>query len=65
MQTMKVKPWSEDQGDHVLINKADFDPERHEPLEGEAPDASGDDVEDSQDAPAAGARRGRKPKAAE
>ncbi|NLS03614.1 hypothetical protein HGP14_09610 [Rhizobium sp. P32RR-XVIII] len=29
METMKVKPWSEDQGDHVLINKADFDPDKH------------------------------------
>jgi hypothetical protein len=27
--TMKVKPWSADQGDHVLINVADFDPAKH------------------------------------
>ncbi len=59
MQTMKVKPWSEDQGDHVLINTADFDPDKHEPLEGEAP-AAGDSGE-AQDFPVA--RRGRKPKA--
>jgi len=35
METMKVKPWSEDQGDHVVINKADFDPATHEAYEGD------------------------------
>lgn len=33
MQTMKVKPWGEGQGDHVVINSEDFDPAMHEPLE--------------------------------
>ena len=33
--TVKVKPWSEGQGDHVVINEADFDPERHELLDDE------------------------------
>lgn len=37
--TIKVMPWGEGQGDHVLINEADFDPERHE-LFGEAAKAA-------------------------
>lgn len=36
---IKVKPWSEDQGDHVLINEADFDPSVHVRFD-EAADAS-------------------------
>ena len=28
--TVKVKPWGDDQGDHVLINEVDFDPAVHE-----------------------------------
>lgn len=63
MQTMKVKPWSEDQGDHVLINARDFDPDKHESLEDESPETADDVAGEAQDAPAAGARRGRKPKA--
>lgn len=35
MQTIKVKPWGEDQGDFVIINKDDFDEDVHELLEGE------------------------------
>lgn len=30
MKLLKVKPWGEDQGDHVLINEEDFNPEVHE-----------------------------------
>jgi hypothetical protein len=30
MTTIKVKPWGDGQGDHVLINEADFDPAKHE-----------------------------------
>lgn len=63
MQTMKVKPWSEDQGDHVLINARDFDPDKHESLEEDAPEVSDDVASEAQDAPAASARRSRKPKA--
>lgn len=33
VETVKVKPWGADQGDFVLINKADFNPEEHELLE--------------------------------
>lgn len=33
VETVKVKPWGEEQGDHVVINKADFDPEKHQLLE--------------------------------
>ena len=29
MKTVKVKPWSKDQGDYVLINELDFDPKIH------------------------------------
>lgn len=29
-ETMKVKPWGKDQGDHVIINVADFNPDFHE-----------------------------------
>jgi hypothetical protein len=58
MDTIKIKPWHESQGDHVVINKADFDPEKHELLEGETEVLAG--AEASGDAPA---RRGRKPKA--
>ena len=36
METIKVKPWGKDQGDFVVINKADFDPEVHELLESDA-----------------------------
>ena len=33
MQTMKVKPWGEGQGDHVLIDVNDFDDKIHTPFE--------------------------------
>ena len=33
METVKVKPWHESQGDHVVINAEDFDPAIHEKLE--------------------------------
>jgi len=32
MKTMKVKPWGEGQGDHVLINEDKFDPSIHEEI---------------------------------
>ena len=32
MPTMKVEPWGEGQGDHVVIEESDFDPEVHEKL---------------------------------
>lgn len=35
METIKVKPWSEDQGEYVVINADDFDPEQHEKLDDE------------------------------
>lgn len=47
MDVLKVKPWGEGQGDHVLINAEDFNPEVHELF----------------DAPAEKAKPGRKPKA--
>jgi hypothetical protein len=55
METVKIKPSHESQGDHVVINKADFDPEKHELLVRDA-DAAPADA-----APASG-RPGRKPK---
>ena len=54
IETIKVKPWGEGQGDHVVINKADFDPELHEAFEPDSQQA---------DQPATPAKRGRKPKA--
>ena len=38
MKTIKVKPWGDEQGDHVLINEEDFNPEFHTLLD----DASAD-----------------------
>lgn len=32
-EVILVKPWGKDQGDHVRINKADFDPDFHELLD--------------------------------
>lgn len=34
--TVKVKPWSKSQGDFVIINSEDFNPEIHELLDGES-----------------------------
>lgn len=34
METIKVKPWGEGQGDFVIINAADFDPAQHVKFEG-------------------------------
>lgn len=34
--TIQVKPWSDDQGDFVIINEVDFDPKFHELLDGTA-----------------------------
>jgi hypothetical protein len=34
MDTIKVKPWHPSQGDHVVINAADFDPAVHQRLDG-------------------------------
>jgi hypothetical protein len=33
IETMKVKPWGADQGDHVIINAEDFDPKIHTALD--------------------------------
>jgi len=44
-ETIKVKPWGAGQGDHVLINKDDFDAEKHEHFEAAdsvSADANGD-----------------------
>ena len=30
---IKVKPWGKDQGDHVLIDDAEFDPKIHKKIE--------------------------------
>lgn len=29
MDTIRCKPWGEGQGDHVIVNSADFDPAFH------------------------------------
>lgn len=36
--TIKVKPWSKDQGEYVEINSADFDPEIHTAFDAPASD---------------------------
>ncbi|MDG9780271.1 HeH/LEM domain-containing protein [Metapseudomonas otitidis] len=39
MNVLKCKPWGEGQGDHVLVNEEDFNPDFHqlfEDAEGEA-----------------------------
>jgi hypothetical protein len=36
METMKVKPWGENQGDHVIIDKHQFDPKIHEEMGGKS-----------------------------
>lgn len=36
MTTIKVKAWAAGQGEHVVINRADFNPNIHEPAEGES-----------------------------
>lgn len=41
-KTMLVKPWGEEQGDHVVINVDDFDPNFHTPLEGAEKTAGGE-----------------------
>lgn len=35
LKVIKVKPWGEEQGDFVLINETDFDPDKHEHYEEE------------------------------
>jgi hypothetical protein len=41
MKTVNVKPWGKDQGDFVVINEEDFDPSKHELLDGSAPSSDG------------------------
>jgi hypothetical protein len=31
-ETVRVAPWSKDQGDYVVINKSEYDPEKHGPV---------------------------------
>lgn len=38
MSVIKVKPWGEGQGDHVLIEESDFNDEVHERFEEEKKD---------------------------
>lgn len=54
IETINVKPWGQGQGDFVVINKADFDPELHEAFEPDSQQA---------EQPASPAKRGRKAKA--
>ncbi|WP_237133803.1 hypothetical protein [Pseudohongiella sp. O18] len=41
MNTIKVKPWGEGQGDHVVINEEDFNPEFHKKLDDDDSPAAG------------------------
>lgn len=38
MKTIKVKPWGEGQGDFVLINEDDFNPDLHSLLDAADPE---------------------------
>lgn len=49
-KTMRVMPWSESQGEYVVINESDFDPAVHEKF---------DEAEEDSAEPK---KRGRKPK---
>ena len=40
-KTIRVKPWGGGQGDHVVINEADFNPELHTLLDGAEGEADG------------------------
>ncbi|MGL5004301.1 MAG: hypothetical protein ACRDAM_15285 [Casimicrobium sp.] len=42
METIKVKAWGDAQGDFVLINKSDFDEEKHELFSIESSNEPGD-----------------------
>lgn len=42
MSTIKVKTWGKDQGDFVLINEEDFNPDLHELLDAPAASKSRD-----------------------
>jgi hypothetical protein len=53
VKTIKVKPWGKDQGDHVVINEADFDPTKHEPLDVAAKPGGKTDAEDGAKEPTA------------
>lgn len=45
LKIMKVKPWGQGQGDHVLINESDFDPSFHVPFDAaEKPAGDGGDA---------------------
>lgn len=55
MSVIKVKPWGAGQGDFVLIEEDDFDPEKHVPF--------GDEPADTEEKKPA--KRGPKPKSAE
>jgi hypothetical protein len=44
-KTIKVKPWGKDQGDHVIINESDFDPDFHQMLDEAKSDDGGASTE--------------------
>ena len=37
-ETIRVKPWGHNQGEFVVIDKSEFDPEKHELFEEPAPE---------------------------
>lgn len=49
--TMKVKPWSKDQGEFVEINVEDFDPKVHTPLNADEAAAAKPLAEEDEDDP--------------
>lgn len=72
MDTILVKPWSADQGGHVVINAADFDPAVHQLLHAEpaadanesrqaAADSGADEAGQAAASPAPATRKRRAP----
>ncbi len=40
-KVIKVKPWGQDQGDHVLLNESDFNPDFHVRLDDDSSASAG------------------------
>lgn len=64
--TVKVMPWSDDQGEFVVINESDFDAEKHTLFDAPKQEASqtseSDEPADAESASTEPTRRGRRAK---
>ena len=50
-ETVRVQPWSKDQGDFVTINKADFDEKKHKLYQGKVPEGAPPKAEEPEEKP--------------